>query len=449
MRPQITAIRLAKDGVDQVLHAGIHFKTATFIDVFEQEARVAAYLGYKDVKDLRRFVVSYYFLFFFRYFNQPFAAGLRKGSPLVWIRDRFLEPGFEEVFPISAISEGVNPCTDDKTFAAFRDGARADLRTYLFAKDKTDFGPNDLIQQKQHLAHILIYMVATFSKCPDTLVVSDNPYQEVLSSSLQQRLQATIGAKYNAKHPPASGESPRSMKVPDVSGETVIVPKFETDLMESTLEKYNRAWNLLKYMRHCVSSLSIWPAKFEHRSWQSSTIIDRTYVPTWMQVLLRPPVVPKPQVPAVERYRALPKMSFEIVCKQACGKYRREELAEHLSAKANEGIWPPPASVDSTGDPRVHTQPQFRDSIRRDLGCEKLEVQLADCRLEIPAAPGEDGTFGWCLETCRWDWLREELQSAFDKGAQGNVKINVRLRPLLVEHEEELFESSELPPRLY
>jgi hypothetical protein len=127
----------------------------------------------------------------------------------------------------------------------------------------------------------------------------------------------------------------------------------------------------------------------------------------------------------------------------------RNALNAHLQEISDT---PPKGKLPAIGDPRFHTAPQFRDTLREQLLCEKLQLQLAGVLMIVPAADAKtneeaDPTkISLMSTTSTWRDVQNTLERDFDEGEE--IIINVQLRPLDVEEEERLFESDEPPPQL-
>ncbi|KAK5124522.1 hypothetical protein LTR85_001739 [Meristemomyces frigidus] len=125
-------------------------------------------------------------------------------------------------------------------------------------------------------------------------------------------------------------------------------------------------------------------------------------------------------------------------------KQAREDLHRYLrenkdiAARLERGV------LVADCDPRVYGQMQFRDSIRLQFKCAEFNLQLSSLRMLIPPAPTdtseEPEDMVYELMTCDWDLLREDLESAFPRDDGKEVRVDVRLRPLLTVHKEEAME---------
>ncbi|KAI7302974.1 hypothetical protein KC315_g15880 [Hortaea werneckii] len=389
----------------KTLEAGRVTEPKDFIGVEQIEASLAAYLGYNDVADLRRFVSTHYFLKHWFNYSGKWSSGLHKKAPLEQIRDRYLKNRKED-FPLDSLDR------------------------YKVA-EKPEYTTKEALARKKRLAHVIIIFVEEVSALDSEVLVNAEEQQECIT-----RLTAEFGNMCT--------------KPPDLSGETVKVPKLKTDFEESELEKFNRALNLLKYFSLAVNSRSSFQKRFESKGWQESVRIEPAYVPMWMQDLSK--TQPRIQVPEADKHKPLVKIPIKLELKKKGGpaeeRAKVQECNEYLEA---EGIVIN-SFQDAHGDPRVLHQMEFRDSIRHQMQCVKQNLQLSSVSMTIPPTnPDDEEAEEKCYDLfdCDWEDLRAELRSTFGDGkakeATRTIIVDVRLRRLDVDSKEAVMECKNKP----
>lgn len=208
---------------------------------------------------------------------------------------------------------------------------------------KPAYTAKEALVRNKRLAHVIIIFVEETSALDPEVLVNSEEQQECIT-----RLTAGFGTMCT--------------NPPNLSGETVKVPKLKTDFKESELERFNRALNLLKYFSLVVNSRSRYKTRFESENWQESVRIEPVYVPMWMQDLSKTPL--QIQVPEADKHKSLVKIPIKLELKKKGGPVEeRAKVQECNDYIEEEGIKIRP-SQDAHGDPRVHNQMQFRDSIR-------------------------------------------------------------------------------------
>lgn len=227
----------------------------------------------------------------------------------------------------------------------------------------------------------------------------------------------------------------------------VKLPRFdfpEHNDLETGLEKYNRAWMLLKHMIN-VSNPNTFNKRFKG-SWEASKKIDASYIPTWMRA--RSSLAQKPKNPLADAHKELSRVHIPIDVTVKTGgvsKSERDALAEYKDA--NDSLDFPEGVKSCQADPRVHSLGQFRDDLRRLFGCSENGLQISKARMIIPRAPnvGEDEEeLSFDLYSCDWEQLRRHLKLSFENGPQPSpLKVNVWFRPR--EEDEELYDAADIP----
>ncbi|KAI7209678.1 hypothetical protein KC333_g8608 [Hortaea werneckii] len=396
-----TAIRKSgKTSRFETLVAGRITEPKNFISVEQIEASLAAYLGYNDIADLRRFVSTHHFLKHWFNYSGKWSSGLHKKAPLEQIRDRYLKNRKED-FPLHSLDK-------------------------YKVVEKPVYTAKEALVRNKRLAHVIVIFVEETSALDPEVLVNSEEQQECIT-----RLTAGFGTMCT--------------NPPDLSGETVKVPKLKTDFKESELEKFNRALNLLKYFSLMVNSRSRYKTRFESENWQESVRVEPVYVPMWMQDLSNPPL--EIQITEADKHKSLVKIPIKLELKKRGGPAEeRAKLQECNEYMEEEDIIVDP-SQDAHSDPRVHSQMQFRDSIRHQMKCLEHNLQLSSVVMAIPPANPDDEEARpkrFDLFTCDWEHLRAELRSTFGNGKAKNatrtITVDVRLRRLDVDSDEAVME---------
>ena len=380
--------------------AGRITEPKNFISVEQIEASLAAYLGYNDIADLRRFVSTHHLLKHWFNYSGKWSSGLHKKAPLEQIRDRYLKNRKED-FPLHSLDK-------------------------YKVVEKPVYTAKEALARNKRLAHVIIIFVEETSALDAEVPVNSEEQQECIT-----RLTAGFGTMCT--------------NPPDLSGETVQVPKLKTDFKESELEKFNRALNLLKYFSLVVNSRSRFEKRFESENWQQSVRVEPVYVPLWMQDLSNPPL--KIQITEADKHKSLVKIPIKLELKKKGGPAEeRAKVQECNEYMEEEGIIIDP-SQDAHGDPRVHNQMRFRDSIRHEMKCLEHNLQLSSVVMAIPPANPDDEEAEekeYDLFDCDWEDLRAALGNTCRDGEAEKttctITVDVRLRRLDVDSDEAVME---------
>ncbi|KAK4498218.1 hypothetical protein PRZ48_010875 [Zasmidium cellare] len=364
----------------------------SFCVVSHGEAACAAYLGYSDAADLRRFICSGDFLKHFHRYAQEWASGVRASKVLEEIKNCFLDPDSDD-YPLDA--EEVS-----KTFSKFyphpMDPSEAD------AKKKNATLQEYRFRQKKSLAYILILMVDQIgeggTECPYDTSTRDT-YIEKLPEKLQH-----------------------IKEMPDFSKERVRFPQLKTSFDgESELEPYNRALNLLRYA-YFMFSTNVWPTRIAVMKPDLKMDFGDKYTPHWMRPKLSTDVtsVPETVIEAPEQ-EALSKLDFRLVLRTRWteDEVENDEKEEFEALKDEIEI---PDSMPSSGDPRVHTKYQFRDTIRMDYKCIERGIRLCSVVIAIPVNGHMRDR-----EVARSEW--ETVQADLNKCSEGtHIDVFIKLK---------------------
>lgn len=384
------------------MHPGDPKKLSSFELFDKREAHCAAYLGYNDVRDLRRFVASDEFLRIYHRFNQGWSANMNVKKALALITTEYIEEANRDEFPPQLEELGRHEMPGDK---------------------KNSYSEEENTQRIYYLAHILIVMVEFWGSSGGEEVEEIDDEDDHPSTYFKHELERIYDHIEHIPHPSTNNPVIRPYLIRD---------DFEEK--ESGLEPYNRAWNLLKYFKYVTGSKDHWRLKFgDSETWDRSTIINTSSIPDWMRSA--PPV---PITNALgDAYANLPPRRFKLRWVRNGQTADDKALEAYLEANEDELDLPNPA-MTAECDPRVHNASEFRNSIRLQYKCSTNRMQIAKLTMKVwPAGSGENIKPGmWNLFTCDWGYLVDDLKTSSEL-----VEVKVKLR-LLDEGEEVLMESS-------
>jgi hypothetical protein len=228
--------------------------------------------------------------------------------------------------------------------------------------------------------------------------------------------------------------------VPEITGRSVPWPQMKfSEAQKSDLERYNRAWNLLRHMHYTTGNVR--SSRFEKGVWDRPNPVDLSYVPEF----IRPkPVAPVP-ASAADIYRAKVPFPAKRVFMLEWVIYEKDhKLKQYLEANPHLPF-PDKTGIRGIGDPRCLDEHQYRDSIRQQLRCAENGLQLRAVSMRFPETrPDRDGD-EYDVFQVRWDFLRCALEKDYRSDL---VVVEVKLRVLERESNERLLESIEQPLQL-
>jgi hypothetical protein len=304
--------------------AGDRSRPSTFDTCHQNEARVAAYVGYKDVASLRTFLLSPSFLKYYLPFDADWSKGMRVVGAFEQIRDVWLADNIRNTFSLS--------WNDVEKYKPSATRGKAYGKLSVDDKEQTD----------QYLAQILILMVEEYSQAASVTVAREE--YETFSTKLKQ-LKQKVSA------------------VPDIIGRQVHSPRLKIEPpegrkpQESDLEPYNRALNLLRHMSHITNNA--WAGRYEKGFWDRANAVYPIYIPDFMHF---EPIVVAPKYTVAETLKAKRMAEKKIILSWATAR-KDDEAHEYI--KANYQLpFPPLTGVIGLGDPRVLDHLQYRDSLR-------------------------------------------------------------------------------------
>ncbi len=322
---------------------------------WEGEGRCAAYLGFKNIADLRRFAMSPWTL---KFFNQmaPDRQNVRQNNVLELLRDCSKE------MESDGDAATIYPKDLDK---------HVDFRVALIVAQATREIQN--------------------ARSGSVSVTQDDVEKHCLAFD-----------KIIGKKSPRIAVSETQLRFPELG-------PF-TNLGECDLECFLRVFNILKYVAFSVST-AVWDSRFGSESWQKESLITESHVPDWMKpkgmvpppllpdMPIKPPQLAKPEKPALE-LRISWKYDSNLVPPTDYRRYIEDEEPDL------EELLP-------TFDQKIRLEPeanrsQFQDSIRRLFSFPDLHAQIYTLRLELKEAEG-DGKQNISIPKADWIAVQESL----------------------------------------
>jgi hypothetical protein len=155
----------------EIFHPGDDNDPKSFVDISTVEARVAAYVGFTDTRQLKWFLISHHFQDFFKYYSKDdFAKAMHRRGPFDLIRDRYLRHENDKV----ESSDGDFP--NDKLD-----------RLKKYSRVDTNGPKAEKSRKEHHLAHILIMMVKLLSQFKQAKIEPEE--QEKCSGQLKKQIE--------------------------------------------------------------------------------------------------------------------------------------------------------------------------------------------------------------------------------------------------------------------
>ncbi|KAI6832307.1 hypothetical protein KC332_g6708 [Hortaea werneckii] len=233
--------------------------------------------------------------------------------------------------------------------------------------------------RNKRLAHVIIIFVEEVSALDPGVLVNLEEQQECIT-----KLTAEFGTMCTIP--------------PDLSGETVKIPKLKTCFEESELEEFNRALNLLK-----------------HFSLAESVRVELVYVPMWMRDPSK--TQPKIQTPEADKHKSLVEIPIKLELKKKSGPAEDQAKVQDCNGYLGEG--------------GINTD-DFKKLAA--IRCVEHNLQLSSVSMTVPPANPNDEEAApkrFDLFTCDWELLRAYL-SNFGNGkvkkVTSTITVDVRLR---------------------
>ncbi|EPE25141.1 hypothetical protein GLAREA_11722 [Glarea lozoyensis ATCC 20868] len=229
---------------------GNHTTGVPYIDIDNDEQKLAAYFGYSDVAHLRALAMSYHVLWVYHSFKY-IARNLSKEPTLRLLDDEELT--FHNV---------VDRNSKWPVFGIFKDA-----------------DPENIVR---HLACILVNLKWDLEKLKSDTAQNNGELQKRLhtfsGSILLRENSGNIVSIPNINFEPTAATDPSKAfcNVDFLLGP--VLPH------ENKIETFNRLWNLLRYIRDTLQS-NTWVEKFGPEAMLVSIPVDASHIPAW----LRPP----------------------------------------------------------------------------------------------------------------------------------------------------------------
>lgn len=351
-----------------------------FTLVYQVETVCAAYLGFKDIGDIRRFVLSHFFLEHFLSFQAGIGSSTSTDAKksLEEIRDNYLNPASgRSKYPVDSQDRA-------KTASKLSPGAPS-----LAGSDQSTARRLTRVSysaEKMTVACILILMVEDVDSKAETMV--------------DPELQADNMRKLNRLLPTANSR-------PNIVGQPIRFPKFTTNYAtESRIEAYNRAFNLLKYANRFLDG-NRWYRNFRTMGPGHSRRINENDTPPWMrgELTKRAPVGSndgeltnsyEPPVPqnlnqtrveedptVLKRHR--PSLVIDL------GDSSEPEDLENPEAQESSTVFLSRKTAYSTTEPIVPTSEPMITSRELERSATSLEDEISPTRSKLEPKQGEDG----------------------------------------------------------
>lgn len=329
----------------------------TLISIYDSEPKLGAYLGYTDIAELRKFALSFVVIEIYIIYQRHCHPGRLPKNTFELLRDtRNKEADFPsdltkavEMYPIIAIG-------DPK--------GKAKVKAQKIENDKNS----------NYLLATLIFRLAERIENAATIAPDE-------AESRQEAATAKLFSHHSsAKQPPPFDV--HSIKFPRLG------PVIE--LEEDILERYNRAYHLLRYLSHSLMP-SRWNEKFSSGRQPFQPLqIHPSSIPLWMA-----PAPPKATHSIGKALpKALPKKSIMLRWSRDGRTKSSAALETHIRDFIEYNELQLPKSLQMCGkDPRVFpTGEMWRDTVRRQLALQDLNLEFVTMHVESLAQPDDTST---------------------------------------------------------
>jgi hypothetical protein len=209
----------------------------SFLNIETNEQKLAAYLGYENVCELRRLAMSWPVLEAYIDFD-TIATNMNKKAAM-----RFIYNGEDEF-------KNVDP-------------------TKEWPLEERDTEDERRIKKARYLACILLRLERGILAIGTINRTKNVGRQQVMSARFTQYFPGEEVPKLG--YPP---QDPRD-KTPDIR-----LPRLSFE-KEHRMESINRCWNILKYFRY-TRQAAIWESRFSQKSLQHGSSIHKSHFPHWL-----------------------------------------------------------------------------------------------------------------------------------------------------------------------
>lgn len=378
----------------------------TFINVEQNEQKLAAYLGFSNVAMLRLLAVTWPVLRAATTYEN-LQCSLSKNATFRLLADD--QAAYSNVTPASKwpIEEG----------------------------DSAETRRN---KKSRHLACILSAMRADF-----LIIKTSTTHHNRVSQKLYSKKWGSTFEKplvFEPKFP-----KDRQRATVDTSGGEVTMPALGPYPLEHWLEGINRCWNLMRYLRHCHNSKGFWD-RFTSGRINQAIRVDGAHTPSWMRPReAAAEAAPIAKLAAVAAADALPRQQVDIVWDKDLAFDDKADLDEALRAAKSKGVVIPATHQEAAQDPRLSPSAgAFRDSIRRQYNCQNLLIDIRGLELEYRNPKLAKGKLSKDLLADVWSGTKSTFLDPDNSG----FLVRVTFRALEDPDDAAIFESFEPPPAL-
>ncbi|KGO67814.1 Glycoside hydrolase/deacetylase, beta/alpha-barrel [Penicillium italicum] len=369
-----------------------------------QEAMLAAYLGFTNTTDLRKFAISWVCLAAEKYFRES-AKGMRKDVPFMLLSN-----------PVNK-SQFAGVTTAPETVWPYKE---------------TDEDAQKNVQKRWIVAWCLFKMAS------DVDVYNENTLEE------NERRTKLEQAEFLERH--TSEFARLDLTFPS---ETVGFPSPNLgplkDTPENELEVFNRCWEVLRYLAFGLFK-SNWKKRFgSTNAISNGTTVNQSNFPTWMQTPDKTVQSGLGTIGAALQTDKLSPVKVMLRWIRDARDPRNEETEQAIRDAELRGIPIPTTDQVLPWDPRLCTSAcQFRDKIRRFLGCRELGLNLQVLRLKFYNI-AEDLYFDQDASYLSLDELRDSMSNP----ANYNFLLWVKLEPFDTQDPlANIFEDTEFPAEM-
>jgi hypothetical protein len=371
----------------------------SFLNIESNEQKLAAYLGYGDVCELRRLAMSWPVLAACIDFEK-IATNMNKKTAMLLIYD-----GEEEFKDVDSMAEW-----------PLEEAGTEDEKRNMKAR---------------HLACILLRL--------ESNILEMGTMDRKKNEERQQSVSSTFTKDFPGVVVPRLGYPPQDPQEKENAPE--IRPPTLAFMKEHRMESINRCWNLLKYFRYTRQAAS-WESKFSQDGVQHGSSIHKSYVPHWLlpDEKIEATFAIRKSAAVLEADHLAPKpitVIWDIT--EFDGK---EDLDDALTIATAKNMRIPDSKQTLMQDPRLSTSAAaFRDAIRRQYNCQQLLIDIRSIKLRYTNMAY--GNLTKDILHCEW----KESKSTFLDDENSNLVLHVSFEAL-DNPEQNIFESFEPPPQI-
>ena len=227
---------------------------------------------------------------------------------------------------------------------------------------------------------------------------------KVLSGPLKQstieetgRYLSDMGGPYHFEH-----------FLPDLPPYTPVYPVLGPLRQETDLESYNRLFCILRYIQYVDTSKNYWDKRFATEQLKKVIKIPETQIPGWMRDRAHQPT--RATLKEVQELDKRTPKQWTILWKKTENLDRDLELNDHVKTLMVDGKKLPSTEQPLTVDPRSAEAAAWRDSIKRQYRCKDLSLTISSLELSHkPKAKGENA-IDLDLLDCPWDQAKSTFE---------------------------------------